>query len=163
MLTQSEADTLIAMPKKRLGNQSYYFPLPGEALSIPLRSQDDREEFLIDINRGRIKLTKCTYQERHNGVIILVRLDVDGPPHTNPELSIVPLTYLIPYNGMTIECPHLHLYVEGFIDKWAVPAPDDKFVNTSDLYVTLQDFLHYCNVIDPPVVRKSITQRRLFQ
>lgn len=162
MLTQSEADALIAMTKTRVSNQIFYFPLPGEALSIPLLSQNDGEEFMIDINRGKLRLTKCTYQERHNAIIILVRLDVDGPPHTNPDLSAVPLPYLMPYNGKTIDCPHLHLYVEGFMDKWAIPAPNDKFVNTTDLYKTLHDFFSYCNVIDPPTIQKSIMQRRLF-
>ncbi len=133
MLTQSDADALIAMPKKRISNQIFYFPLPGEALSIPLHSQNDGEEFIIDINRGKLRLTKCTYQERHNLIIILVRLDVDGPPHTNPELSAVPL-----------------------------PATNDRFVNTTDLYKTLHDFFSYCNVIDPPAIQKSIMQRRLF-
>ncbi len=113
MLTQSEADSIIALPKQKLGTHIFYFPLPGEALSIPLHSQNDGEEFMIDINRGKLRLTKCNY-------------------------------------------------VEGFMDKWAIPAPNDKFGNTSDLYKTLQDFFGYCNVIDPPTIQKSITQRRLF-
>jgi hypothetical protein len=101
---------------------------------------------------GRIRLTKCTYQERYQTIIILIRLDLDGPPHTNPEVVNVPLPHLTPYNGQTIDCPHLHLYVEGFMDKWAIPAPNDEFLDTTNLYTTLQDFLRYCNVVVPPKI-----------
>jgi len=152
MLTQSEADALITLPKIKNSNDNYDFPLPGDFLNIPIISQDEQENFLIDISRGRILLTKCTYQERYQTIFILIRLDLDGPPHTNPEVANVPLPYLTPHNGQTIDCPHLHLYVEGFMDKWAIPAPNDEFPNTTNLYTTLQDFFRYCNVVEPPKI-----------
>lgn len=157
MLTQSEADALIAMQKKKPTDEQYGFPSSGEVLTMPIVSIDERESFLIDVNRkGRIRLTKCTYQERHRGIIILVRLDIDGPSHTNPEATSVPLPYLNQYNGETIQCPHLHLYVEGFMDRWAIPAPSDTFNRTNDLYETLMDFFRYCNVIEPPIIQKGL-------
>ena len=152
MLTQSEAEALITLPKIKNSDDNYDFPFPGGSLNIPLSSQDEHENFLIDISRGRIRLTKCTYQERYQMIIRLVRLDVDGPPHTNPEVVAVPLPYLTPYNGRTIDCPHLHLYVEGFMAKWAIPAPNDEFPDTTNLYKTLQDFFRYCNVVVPPKI-----------
>lgn len=156
MLTQSEADTLIAMQKKRAKEEMYNFPVPGKTLTIPIISVDERESFLIDINRGSIRLTKCTYQERHQGIIILTRLDVDGPPHSNPEVINVPLSCLEPYNGQTIPCSHLHLYVQGFMVKWAIPAPSEKFPRTEDICATLDDFFRYCNVIELPSVQRSL-------
>jgi len=152
MLTQSEAEALITLPKIKNSDDNYDFPLPGDFLNIPLSSQDEHENFLIDINRGSIRLTKCTYQERYQTIIILIRLDLDGPPHTNPEVVDVPLHHLTPYNGQTIDCPHLHLYVEGFMAKWAIPAPNDEFSDTTNLYKTLQDFFRYCNVVVPPKI-----------
>jgi hypothetical protein len=152
MLTQSAADALIKLPKIKNSDDSYAFPFPGDFLKIPIISQDEQENFLIDISRGRILLTQCTYQERYQTVIILIRLDVDGPPHTNPEVVYVPLPYLTPYNGQIIDCPHLHLYVEGFMDKWAIPAPNDEFPDTTNLYKTLQDFFQYCNVVETPKI-----------
>lgn len=156
MPTQSEADALIDLQKKRAEKKVYNFPLPGEILIIPITSMDERESFLIDINRGSIRLTKCTYQERYQRIIILVRLDVDGPSHPNPEVMNVPLPYLEPYNGQTISCPHLHLYVEGFMDKWAIPSPSEKFPRTEGICATLGDFFRYCNVIEPPSVQRTL-------
>ena len=156
MLTQSEADALIAVQKKRAKEEMYNFPMPGKTLTIPIISVDERESFLIDINRGSIRLAKCTYQERHQGIIILTRLDVDGPPHSNPEVINIPLSCLQPYNGQTIPCPHLHLYVEGFMAKWAIPAASEKFPRTENIYATLDDFFRYCNVIELPSVQRSL-------
>jgi len=156
VLTQSEADGLIAMQKKRTKEEMYNFPLAGERLTIPIISVDERESFLIDINRGRIRLTKCTYQDRYQKTIILVRLDIDGPPHTNPEVLNIPPPYFESYNGQTIQCPHLHLYVEGFMDKWAIPAPSDKFLNTNNLRDTLDDFFRYCNIVKPPIMQREL-------
>jgi len=128
-----------------------------QILSIPIVSLDKRESFLIDVNRRKIRFTRCSYQERHQGIIILVRLDVDGSSHPNPEVSEVPISYLEPYNGEIIDCPHLHIYVEGFMDKWAIPTPIDRFSRTNDIYVTLYDFFEYCHIVEPPII-----QGRLF-
>lgn len=152
MLTQSEADALITMQKKKATDDHYNFPSSGKSLTMPIISIDERESFLIDINRRGSKLTKCTYQERYQEIIILFRLDIDGPAHPNPDVLSVPLSYLAPYNGQIMPCPHLHIYVEGFMNKWAIPAPVDKFSNTSDLYRTLYDFFSYCNVVEPPII-----------
>jgi len=157
MLTQSEADALIALEKKRTSDDSYDFPSSGEILTIPIISIDERESFLLDINRkGSIRLTRCTYQERYRGIMILVRFDIDGAPHTNPDVPSVPLSYLEPYNGQTIQCPHLHLFVEGFMDKWAIPAPSDGFPHPTDLNRTLEDFFRYCNIVEPPIIQKRL-------
>lgn len=157
MLSQSEADTLIKVKKKKSSLQDYDFPMTSENITMPVISEDETESFLIDVNRrGVIKLTKCSYQERYHGIIILVRLDIDGPPHTNPDVDQIPLEYLARYNGSDIPCPHLHLFVENYMDKWAIPAPIDDFKNTSDLYSTLGDFFEYCNVVEPPIIQKVL-------
>ena len=157
MLSQTEAEMLISLKKKREKDNTYDFPFSNEYLNIPIISIDGKESFLIDINRkGTIRLLKCTFQERYQGTNILIRLDIDGPPHTNPTVSSVPMPELKPYNGKTIQCPHLHIYVEGFMDNWAIPILNDKFSNTNDLYLTMEDFFCFCNVIEPPIIERSL-------
>jgi len=157
MLTQSEADALIAMQKTPANEgEVYYFPLPGETLTIPIVSLDKVESFLMDINRGTIRLSKCTYQERYQGIIILVHLDINGSPHPNPEAIDILFPYLEPYNGHTIPCTHLHLYIEGFMDKWAIPVSPEEFPKTDDIYETLWDFFRYCNLIELPLIQRSM-------
>jgi hypothetical protein len=120
-LTQIDADALIAMEKHRTDDKEWKFPGPGQRLAIPLTSPDKRENFMLDITRSQLRLTKATYQNRARQVVILMRLDLDGPPHRNPDDQEVP-------------CPHLHVYREGYGDKWAVPAPSVRYPNTQDCF-----------------------------
>ena len=157
MLAQSEANALIAIPKRRANEDVYDFPCGGGYLRIPIISEDGRESFLLDVNRGKIRLTKCTFQERYQDIFILARLDVGGAPHSNPEVASVPLNYLDPYNGQEIQCPHLHIYVEGFNAKWAIPVPVESFSRTNDLGGTLDDFFRYCNIVEPPIIQRGLS------
>lgn len=116
----------------------------GESKVFDLVSLDEKEKFLLDVNRkGRIKLTKCTYQKRYRRVIVLARLDIDGPPHTNPD-------------GEKVLCPHLHIYKEGYGEKWAYPVPLDKFSDTKNLDILLRDFMKYCNVVRLPIIQGGV-------
>ena len=135
----------MSLPKHLVlvGKGQIDFPAAGAFLQLDVRSNDEREEFIIDVNRrGKIKLSKCTYQERYAIVEILLRLDIDGPPHENPD-------------GTEVPCPHIHVYREGFGDKWAQPLPS-HFTHPTDLVVTLREFLKYCNVKDVPSIQKTI-------
>jgi hypothetical protein len=142
-VTQAEADALIAMPKIRANENVWNFPGPGGSVSVPLLSENKRENFLLDVSRGQINLLKATYQNRARQVVILVRLDVNGSPHYNPD-------------GVRLLCPHLHLYREGFGDKWAFPLPGNQFLSIEDRWETLQDFMDYCNITHPPHFHQGI-------
>jgi hypothetical protein len=142
-IPQAEADALIAMEKQRVDDDEWLFCAPGEKLTIPLISSDKREHFVLDASRGEIKLTKATYQNRARQAIILMRLDLDGPPHRNPD-------------GSEILGPHLHIYREGYGDKWAIPAPANRYANTLDLFATFEAFMSHCNVTTPPNIQKGL-------
>lgn len=141
-LTQAEADALIAMEKHRVNEDRHDFPVAG-SLVVPLQSPDKREQFLLDIKRGRIDLSKATYQNRGRQVIVLVRLDLGGAPHRNPD-------------GEELPCPHLHLYREGYGDKWAIALPSEKFSKTSNLWRTLEDFMRFCSITQPPWIEPGL-------
>jgi hypothetical protein len=144
MLSDADASALIEMEKDLVDDHVIQFPPPGYALKLDARGKGNPEQFFFDVNRkhGSIKLSKCTYQERHASVELLIRLDVDGPTHVNP-------------NGEEIACPHLHIYRAGFDLKWAVPAPP-KLVVPDRLDRTLIAFLRYCKVGFIPNVQRSI-------
>ncbi len=140
-LTQAEADALIAMRKICPEERTWDMPGPGGKVCIPLTSEDRREQFTLDISRGRIDLRKGTYQNRARKVFVLVRVDFGGQPHRNPD-------------GVEIACPHIHLYREHYADKWAFELPTDVFSDASDLLLTLDDFLRYCNIEPPQITGK---------
>ena len=142
-LTQAEADALIAMEKHRTTEQRIDFPMGGQSLVLPLQSADKREQFMLDLRCARIDLRKVKIQNRARQVVVLVRLDLGGAPHRNPDDVEVP-------------APHLHIYREGFGDKWAVAVPAERFRNINDVWATLDDFLLFCNITQPPHIERGL-------
>lgn len=142
-LTQSEADALIAMEKHRLDDTRWDYPGLGGTIIVPLISVNKRENFLLDLSRSRIDLLKGTYQNRARQAVILILLDFGGQPHRNPDDTEIP-------------SPHLHIYREGYSDKWAMPVPVDRFPNLTDRWQALEDFMRYCNITKQPIIERGL-------
>lgn len=135
MFSDQEAKELIEIAKKLRTTDLFFFPDHGTEKKLDVDSIDGKHKFIVDVNRkGRISLSKCTYQKRYRQ-IPLIRLDIEGRPHTNPD-------------GSAIRGHHLHIYREGFGVSWAYPIRDEEFSNPKDLILTLREFLVYCNVIN---------------
>jgi hypothetical protein len=132
MLTQSDADALIAMAKTFVVASAIFVP-PGIDDTRELIGADPKERFLIDIWRSTFRLSKLRFQNRARQVVVLVRLDIDGARHTNPD-------------GTRLSGTHLHLYREGYDDKWAQPLDPGRFPDTGDIQRAFEDFCGYCNV-----------------
>lgn len=141
MLTQAEVNALLAVRK--------WF-LPGVAFSLPtgkrvyeLESDASAERFVLDTWRGTLRLSKVTFQNRARSAIILARLDLGGAPHTNPD-------------GERIECPHLHVYREGYEDKWAFPLDPERFPDPGDLARVFGDFCRFCSIERIPPFQEEL-------
>jgi hypothetical protein len=135
MLTQDEADALLVMKKVFVQPETISFP-PGLDESYELISTDKKEQFFLDISRASIKISKLKFQNRARRSIVLVRLDIDGAPHTNPD-------------GQRMAGTHIHLYKEGYEDKWAYPVDSAKFKNLTDPQQVYDDFCIFCNIVQP--------------
>ena len=141
-MPQGEADALFSLAKYRVDGSARDYPGLGGAVSIPLISADRRKSFFLDLRRSRIAIAKRTHQNRESRNVILARLDF-GPPHRNPD-------------GEEIGSPHLHRYKEGYGDKWAYPVPDEHFPDLSDPWRALDDFMKFCNIVEPPVIQRGL-------
>jgi hypothetical protein len=131
-MTILDVKRLIKIPKYQQEEEKHYtYPNVG-GIEIPLISADKREEFILDIWKGKISL-KAKYQTRVHKTIVLVRLDLNGPPHRNPD-------------GEEVGETHIHIYREEYGDKWAYPVDIKYFPNINDLFKTLDDFMKYCNI-----------------
>lgn len=139
ILSQAEADLLLRMEKHREGDHRWQYPQLGGSLRIPLISVDEKESFMLDVGRGRINLEKGKAQNRARNVIVLARLDYGGAPHRNPD-------------GEEVGGTHLHLYREGYGDKWAYPVDLEIFSDTSNAMNTLSEFMGFCNITLPPKI-----------
>jgi hypothetical protein len=143
MLTQAEADQFMQMVKHFLRPQATISIPPGTDDSYELAGPNDRERFLLDVWRGTLRLSKLRFQNRVQTVVVLVRLDVDGAPHTNPD-------------GQRLSGTHLHIFKEGSDDKWAYPIDPSQFTLLSDPGTIFQEFCAFCKIESPPPVQGVI-------
>lgn len=146
-MEQSTADYLISL-EKRINDSYISLPLVNDKLTLNVQSIDGNETFLLDVNRaGSIRLSRCTFQERYSVTIILVRLDLDdGKSHQNPD-------------GKVIRGPHIHIYKEGYGDRWAYLLSEIdsfSFSNTLDLLTSFTEFCSYCNISNIPAIQRSL-------
>src|SRR6266853_3498727 len=110
-ITQSEADHLLSMAKEFVEAYPLLSPRTQPLkYDRALRSLDRREEFFLTVERGNRNRARLKYQTRARGVIVLARVEFNGRAHRNPPDS--------PYRpGERMECPHIHIYREGFDDR----------------------------------------------
>ncbi len=152
-LSQAEADALLALPKIFKSDDPLEFsmttPMDHECV---LLSNDRREEFILTIERGNRKRARLKYQTRARKIVVLARLDLDGPAHRNPPDS--------PHRpNERLLCPHLHLYREGFEDRVAYlvsDVSDFTVKNTSNGLSWLEDFLKFCHVDGVPAIQTTV-------
>ncbi len=142
-ICEAEADELLKMDKVFASADPVELPDLGGRTDMPFESADRREEFCISFTRSSILLEKRNHHLRGRAVIGLARLDVDGPPHRNPD-------------GQEVSSRHLHVYREGYGLKYAIEVPKGQFRNLDDPEVTLEDFFRYCHVITPPTIKKTL-------
>ena len=139
MITQQEANELLAMEKVVVSGKPLALPTSGKK-SWNLESNDGTEKFIIDVWRGKIEIARYTINHRYRKEIVLARVCVNNKPHMNPDREF-------------ISEPHLHLYREGFGDRYAIPLPKDYFSSPDNIVCTVREFLVYCNVLGHPDVR----------
>lgn len=120
-------------------------PAFGNKSKINLKSSN--YTFTVDLNRSGHKKPKCTFQlrENKNQDKALVRLDLVGRDHPNPEGNF-------PYAGETIPCPHIHMADKDHGIAVAYPLNED----TAQMYLdeemienlgyVLKEFLRRINV-----------------
>jgi len=123
------------------------FSLPSKGFEKKMNLKSTNHYFLVDVNRKGIKKHQFTLQLRSASYkdYPLIRLDITGPPHLNPEGDFR-------YAGELIPCPHIHIAEEKYAAKRAYPLNDNyaKMYLTNDqlknLVEILKAFLEYCNV-----------------
>lgn len=141
-LTQAEADRLIHIDKRFLTEKPLVLPAPGKWWYGDLTSVDRREGFKLGIFRGRLGYGRYTaiLLSCSQANAVLVRLDAGTPGvHPNPD-------------GTRVAGPHLHLYREGYEDKFAYPIAEYPFSDPDDIIRGINDFFTFCHIVNPPPI-----------
>ena len=139
-LTQQEFENLINLKKKFETSEPLHL---DESWMRNILSIKTRDAFILDYTiRGPIELKKYTYNKRYKKIIILLRYDSFGR-HTNPD-------------GVIFEGSHIHIYREGFDDKFAFPIEKLGVSQNSTREEILELFLKYCHVVEHPNIQYTI-------
>lgn len=131
-LTQSEFDYLMGQAKRFEDESTILLGPAPLQWSKKIQSISTKDTFLLDFYRGTFRLEKYTYNHRFNQTTVLMRFDSYGE-HTNPD-------------GERISGYHVHIYKEGFGDKFAYPASNFGIGSTDTIEVILHKMLLYCNI-----------------
>lgn len=142
-ITQAEYDFLMRQDKSfdDLISPVQLGPAPLQWIR-QINSMTSKEVFLLDFYRGSFELSKYTINERYRQTIIMLRFDNCGR-HTNPD-------------GVFFEGPHVHLYREGYNDKFAFPVSEVNVSNTDTMEQVFKKIMHFCNIKKLPTIEVSL-------
>lgn len=142
-IAQAEYDFLMAQ-EKEFDDLSTTIQLgpPPIRWTRQINAPATRDQFLLDFYRGSFELSQYTINKRYRQTIILLRYD-SGKRHTNPD-------------GVLFEGPHVHLYREGYDDKFAFPVSQIGVTSSEDIATVLNKVLEYCNIRNVPVIEAPL-------
>jgi hypothetical protein len=138
-ITQSEYDFLMRQIKvfDDLTSSVQLGPAPIQ-WTRQVNSLTNKESFFLDFYRGSFELSKYTVNKRYRQTIILLRYD-NGGRHTNPD-------------GVLIEGKHVHLYREGYNDKFAFPVSEMGVRDDDGMETVFNKIMQFCNIQKfPPI------------
>lgn len=138
-ITQIEYDFLMGQDKvfDDLSSSIQLGPAPIQ-WTRQINSSVSKETFLLDFYRGGFELSRYTVNKRFRQTIIMLRYD-NGGRHTNPD-------------GVSFEGKHVHLYREGFNDKFAFPVYEIGINDTDPMETIFRKIMLYCNVRKIPSI-----------
>lgn len=137
-MTDIEFKQLMAI-QKHVIDDIIILPKQGEvSVSVNVVSDSTSDVFSIDLDRrGTITLSKKKLQERYlNEPVGMVRLEIDAPPHINP-------------NGRRLSRNHIHIYSEKYGMSMAYELDEISntlFRNIYDFNSVFYDFFEFCNI-----------------
>jgi hypothetical protein len=134
-LSDIEFQRLLDLQKRFDNLKRIVLPVAGKSVRFDIVCEEPDAQFILDFDRsGRIELKHKT-QLRYHTAVVLVRIDINAPPHMNPDDQLI---------GRN----HIHLYREGYDDKWAydissvIPRYHDG-VTVTEIF---QLFCAYCRI-----------------
>lgn len=142
-LSQTEYEVVMALQKEFEDGITPLLLGPGPVRwTRQLFSPETHEEFILDYHKGNIAIEKFVVNHRYRQSIILLRYCHTGR-HTNPD-------------GITLDGPHIHLYREGYADKFAFPAAEMGINISDDIQVIFRKVSQLCNIQITPTINFNL-------
>ncbi|WP_341877632.1 DUF6978 family protein [Defluviitalea saccharophila] len=134
-LSDQDFRYLLSLEKEFL-EKNIALPKVNTYVTFNIISTNQKEEFFLDIDRrGRIEFHKTKIQNRYIREP-LIRLEIDAPPHQNPD-------------GTKTSRNHIHIYKENYGLSWAYDLSSfskELFCDCNNFANVFTDFCKYCNI-----------------
>jgi len=144
LITQEDFEEIRQMRKEFT---NCYEPLvlgsPHTKWSKEIVAPDYKEMFILDYYRGKIEI-KYTYNKRYRKSTVILRFDSFGR-HTNPGP-----------NFEKFDGPHVHIFKEGYDDKFAYPIEVLNITPTENDQEVLEKICTYFNITARPSIQLSM-------
>jgi hypothetical protein len=138
MLSQEDADRLIAMVKRAMRTDAFVWEIDRRQDEFIAAVEDDKVQFILTLKRNPFEIR--LHLRTRDRDIGLVRVD-NAPYHPNPD-------------GTEIRNqPHMHVYREGFDLAWAQPI---TWYDVNDPLRTLERFLEEVRTSFPSGLQLAI-------
>lgn len=131
-MTDDAFDSLMLLQKSFLHPKSVKLPHDKQKKVFHVSSVGTKDTFLLDCHRQGTYEMKLMNQMRYGKDFPMVRLEINAPPHMNPD------SYVTSRN-------HIHIYKEGYGMKWAYEL-SDKFPASMNMLNLFVIFCEYCGI-----------------
>lgn len=135
-ITNDEFIRIMKLKKYFMANRPF-LPSENGYSNLLLKDDSGKEEFYLNIARKKVIEFKANKTKIHHSYFKepIVRLEIDAPPHRNPDFSVT---------GRN----HIHIYKEGYDMRWAYDLKTfpKLFSDPNDFNLILFDFCLYCNI-----------------
>ena len=99
-MTDLEFSSLISINKVFMYPNSVKLPLSKDLKIFKVKSETTKDTFLLDCDRRGTYELRYKNQLRHSRDFPMIRLEINCPPHQNPD-------------GRILSRNHIHVYKEG--------------------------------------------------
>lgn len=130
MISQIEADEMLQTIKSATRKDTFFWRYNERFDEIVIADNDEKLIFVLSLKKNEFEI-RLNFRSK-NKQIVLARVD-SQKQHFNPD-------------GTKITGPHLHLYKEGYAEKWATPI---NWYNIGSPIDTLTRFLEVINTRFP--------------
>lgn len=109
-----------------------------------LVNDNSKNSYNLHLNYGRIDVDKVSITTVHNeSGKVLVRLDLNPRKHINPD-------------GTIVDTDHVHIYKEGYDERFAYPLDSEEFKNIfpdkENMALLLKSYLDFIKTISIPEI-----------
>jgi hypothetical protein len=132
-LTQTLAEKYLNSPKRLKNKNSLTLNAEFKINGEELISDEYGDIFKLDLRKNKIELQVMNCNTRANECFVLARLCVNDREHKNPD-------------GTKIGETHLHIYKEGYNDRFAYDPKKYGFSNFDNVPALLIQFVEFCKI-----------------